>query len=166
MGDPRKHNKTYDIGSSHNIRGIVDYFCPIHDEEVKYLRTCLDEAKTLEVGSETKTCPRMFSNLGTVTLYYADDAGPTVELTPKDWKDISPVDYARLLEYASNVIKDQGYYGKLNFDENFEEKDPKTFQITFQEKGTSTYAILIDQESINVYSREGIKILQGIWNQC
>ncbi|MBW6462144.1 MAG: hypothetical protein K0B07_03805 [DPANN group archaeon] len=154
-----------DISSPQTIRAIIDYFYPISDGKVNYLKSCLEVAKKLEMDAGTQTCPHSFPKLSTVKLYYSLNTGPTVELISKDLQELSPVDYAMLPGYASNVIKDQGYCGKLIFNETFESDGSKKFELTFQKQGISFYAIQIDPKSVRIHSEDGIKILQGIWNK-
>lgn len=137
---------------------------PILVKEVKYLKTCLDEAKTLEIDAKIKTDHSIYPNLGKVFLYNHLNMGPTVEFTPKCLQEIAPVDYAKMAGHASEAIIDLGYLGALDFEQKIDYNDPG-FQLTYSLGTFQRYMININEKVVRIHDEEGIELFQVLWEK-
>lgn len=126
------------------------------EENLAYLKTLLDEAKTLKIDDIGKEYSHQ--DFGNIEVYNHLNAGPTVAFAPKDWKYIYSDKFMELSSDFSEIIADLGYEGELKVETIFGDGDLTKKLLNFHKTGTRPYAIDLNDKKIMIHSEEGLEI--------
>jgi len=126
------------------------------EENLVYLKTLLDEAKTLELDGPGKDYQHQ--EFGDIEVYYHLNAGPTVAFTPKDWETIYSNKFMEVSSDFSEIIAGLEYEGEFKAETYFRKGGSKKNSLNFHKTGTGPYAIDMNDKGIKIHSEEGLKI--------
>ena len=126
------------------------------EENLAYLKTLLDEAKTLKIDDIGKEYSHQ--DFGNIEVYHHLNAGPTVAFAPKDWNSVYSDNFMKISSDFSEIIAGLGYKGELKAETIFREGGSTKKLLNFHKTGTGPYAIDLNDKGIMIHSEEGLEI--------
>jgi len=139
---------------------------PIGAEELSYLKDRLEEA-TIDTyfGKLSKEYHSIHPAIGTIVVHNPMNAESKIQFSPSGWSRLYEQNVGDILKDLFGILSNYNFPCEIKsiYSDNFGKEDSFKPSLRFNKSGKPQLAL--DTESVQIYSEEGISLLQTLWDR-